>query len=383
MGRQNWGDVLSRGFQQRHEDRLRNRHRQRTGLQPGNLGADQRQLQYQEEERAYQIQTEQRHQQEMIILQQRLNLEQQNQNERQRREQLAEQARREQQRQLELQQQHLTQQREQEVTNLLQQEQEMAQYRNEIEQEREEMIEFMDQLEQQDNQDIQDHQDHLDQLQQQAANQAAPIHQPHNNLPLGRRPYHDPNHRHSILQMNVECPKCHALHFLSERLTASSQINPKFSTCCLQGAIHLPPFTNSPPTLYDLLSKRTTTARKFRKNIRQYNAAFAFTSIGVEVDQAILQSSGPYSFRIHGGLYHRMGSLLPTPGQSPSYAQLYILDPQLALNQRNARNNNLDPQVMNNLQTMLQAVNPFIPLYKQVSTFLFYLFSFFIHLFLI
>ena len=61
------------------------------------------------------------------------------------------------------------------------------------------------------------------QLQQQINNN-------NNNLPIGRRPYHDPNHRHSILQMNVECPNCHALHFISEKLTASSNRNPRFST---------------------------------------------------------------------------------------------------------------------------------------------------------
>src|SRR6202158_3044945 len=184
-------------------------------------------------------------------------------------------------------------------------------------------------------------------------------------MPKGCRPYQEPAHRHSLGPMTVECPKCHALHFMSEKLTHSSNANPRFGMCCLQGQISLPPLSEPPQQLHRLLTSSAPRARKFRENIRQYNIAFAFTSVGVEIDHTILDGRGPYSFRMHGGLYHKMGALQQTDGRRPSYAQLYIYDQQAALAFRNSRNANLDHVVMGELQEMLNAVNPFVPLYRQ------------------
>ena len=128
-------------------------------------------------------------------------------------------------------------------------------------------------------------------------------------IPVGCRPYHDPDHRLSLGSMNVECPHCHTLHFMSEKLTASSRTSPKFGICCLQGQIQLPPFSESPQLLHSLLTSSTPQARKFRDNIRQYNSTFAFTSVAVDMDHSVLDGRGPYSFRIHGSLHHNMGAL--------------------------------------------------------------------------
>ena len=185
------------------------------------------------------------------------------------------------------------------------------------------------------------------------------------NVPKGCRPYKDPAFRHSLGPMNVSCPNCHALHFQSEKLVNSSNVHPKFGVCCLQGQIQLPSISHSPPLLHQLLNSSTPRARKFRDSICQYNSAFAFTSVAMEVDNAVLNGRGPYSFRLHGAMYHKMGSLHPQDGQQPVYAQLYIYDDQAALAARNSRNPNLDPFLMEELQQMLIANNPFVPLYKQ------------------
>ncbi|KZP06047.1 hypothetical protein FIBSPDRAFT_764983, partial [Athelia psychrophila] len=63
-----------------------------------------------------------------------------------------------------------------------------------------------------------------------------------------------------------------------------------------------------------------------------YNSALAFTSLGVQVDQAVINASGLHSFRIHGELCHKTGSLLPREGEQPMYAQLYVHDPVEATN---------------------------------------------------
>ena len=44
----------------------------------------------------------------------------------------------------------------------------------------------------------------------------------------------------------------------------------------------------------------------------------------MEVDNAVLNGHDPYSFRLHGAMYHKMGYLRPQDGQQPVYAQLYI-----------------------------------------------------------
>ncbi|EPT05482.1 hypothetical protein FOMPIDRAFT_1091844, partial [Fomitopsis schrenkii] len=165
--------------------------------------------------------------------------------------------------------------------------------------------------------------------------------------------------------MDVLCPYCAALHFPGERLSHSSRRNPKFGMCCLQGQIDLPAFTPVPESLRRLFTRTDALSKHFHEHIRQYNNAFAFTSVAVQVDQAILNGSGPYSFRIHGSLHHRMGSLLPNENQPPAFAQLYIHDPHAALQTRNNRNDNLKPSVMNVLQDLFLEHNPFVPLYKR------------------
>jgi len=87
--------------------------------------------------------------------------------------------------------------------------------------------------------------------------------------------------------------------------------------------------------------------------------------VAVNVDHSVLNGRGPYSFRIHGALHHKMGTLHPHNPQRPSYAQLYIYNEQAALAARNSRNPNLDHVLMGELQDVLNANNPFVPLYKQ------------------
>ena len=197
-------------------------------------------------------------------------------------------------------------------------------------------------------------------------NVANPI--PPQTIPKGRRPYHEPQggpERHSLGPMNVECNHCHALHFDSEKLSISTRANKGFGSCCLQGQIQLPAFRQPPRTLSDMLCGISPHSSSFKKNIRQYNAAFAFVSLGVKVDHAITNAPGPYCFRINGDLHHLSGSLLPENGQNESYAQIYIHDPAAQLDMRQRSNQNLNPVIMTNLQAMLHETNPYVPLYRQ------------------
>jgi len=81
--------------------------------------------------------------------------------------------------------------------------------------------------------------------------------------------------------------------------------------------------------------------------------AFAMTLVGVKIDNSVTRQSSPYCFKIQGKLYHLTGALLPHGDQTLIYVQIYIHDTAEQLNVRRANNNNLDPVVMDNLQTML------------------------------
>ncbi|XP_013614355.1 PREDICTED: uncharacterized protein LOC106320522 [Brassica oleracea var. oleracea] len=48
--------------------------------------------------------------------------------------------------------------------------------------------------------------------------------------------------------------------------------------------------------------------------------------MGATVDQSVTGTAGPFSYRVHGQIIHRIGSLLPNNGKLPEYLQLYIFD---------------------------------------------------------
>ena len=163
---------------------------------------------------------------------------------------------------------------------------------------------------------------------------------------------------------------CGALHWLLERSTGSGSSNahPLFAMCCSCGDIELPPVAPPPEQLSYFFTAPTPQADRFRQHIRQYNAALAFTSLGVEVDNSINEGGGgPPTFRIHGELCHRLGSLLPRHGDRPTYAQLYIYDPREALEHRMQRNTTLDPVIMERSQTLILRHHRWAQIFKHAQ----------------
>ena len=90
-------------------------------------------------------------------------------------------------------------------------------------------------------------------------------------------------------------------------------------------------FQDTPEPLKQLLEGSNVQCVDFRQKIRVYNSVFSFTSFSAQIDEKINQSRGPYTFRISGQNYHRIGSLLPEGGDPPRYAQLYFSDPSSEL----------------------------------------------------
>ncbi|KAI0311387.1 hypothetical protein OF83DRAFT_1177624 [Amylostereum chailletii] len=139
----------------------------------------------------------------------------------------------------------------------------------------------------------------------------------------------------------------------TEERTQGSASNPDFGMCCNHGRVDLPPLPDPPDEIRDLYTGTNEMARDFRQFIRQYNCALAFTSLGVEIDHSVNNGRGPYVFKIRGGLRHLSGPLSPPEGMPPSFSQLYVYDPEAALNQRMHHNRNLHQATMEVLQTTL------------------------------
>ncbi|CAG8782976.1 15644_t:CDS:1, partial [Gigaspora rosea] len=94
--------------------------------------------------------------------------------------------------------------------------------------------------------------------------------------------------RHNLGRMNIDCIHCGALHWFDERLTSSSRNHLKFGTCCSHGQVILPLLQDPPLLLRQLFEGQDDLSKEFRCNIRQYNAAHAFTSLGAKIDQSVL-----------------------------------------------------------------------------------------------
>uniref|UniRef100_A0A6N2MDD8 ATP-dependent DNA helicase n=1 Tax=Salix viminalis TaxID=40686 RepID=A0A6N2MDD8_SALVM len=106
--------------------------------------------------------------------------------------------------------------------------------------------------------------------------------------------------------------------------------------------------------------------------IRAYNSMFAFTSMGVTIDQSVNRQSGPYVFKINGHCHHLMGSLLPSNDNAPKFAQLYIYDVSNEVSNRmsqfpNSLDSCLDQTIVSDLIKMLASTNCLVGLFRHAS----------------
>ena len=101
-----------------------------------------------------------------------------------------------------------------------------------------------------------------------------------------------------------------------------------------------------------------------------YNSALSFTSIGAKIDQQITGTGGVYTFRIHGEMYHRIGSLLPDSETQPQFAQIYIYDTDHEIQNRSNIMPGLDPTILAELQQMLHDINPYVNIFRQAGNLL-------------
>ena len=181
-------------------------------------------------------------------------------------------------------------------------------------------------------------------------------------ISIARQPFNPRLATYSLEAFNIECTFCKASHQTDECLSGSSKIRPKFGICCYQGKITLPPLQEPPVELQGFYDREQLGSANFHKNIRRYNNALAFTSVGRQIDNSLNNGQGPYVFKMHGELIHKIRSLLPADNAEPTtvYAQLYLYDPQAALDlcMGYGWNSGLNRDIMNTLQDMLFCHHP-------------------------
>lgn len=171
--------------------------------------------------------------------------------------------------------------------------------------------------------------------------------------------------KHDLGQMNNPCFNCGSFMWKEENHIGTLGHSAIFSTCCSEGKILLPTISDPPLILQNLLTNENDEGKEFRHNIRAYNSSLAFASLGVNED--VLPSKGPYTFRIHGSVYHRIGHVFPEVGEQPKFSQIYIYDTENETNNRIRWNSDLNRNIHELLQNMLHHNNPFAKCFKHTT----------------
>jgi len=89
-------------------------------------------------------------------------------------------------------------------------------------------------------------------------------------------------------------------------------------------------------------------------------------SAGIQSEEQT--GGGPYFLRIHGGIYHSIGSPMPENGCDPVYAQLYIYDTSEScpLRMRNANNSECIESLMVELTNHIMVIDTYAQSYKSM-----------------
>jgi hypothetical protein len=128
-------------------------------------------------------------------------------------------------------------------------------------------------------------------------------------------------HRSYYGTPDYECRNCHVVYWHGERLGSSQGDRTIiYNKCCKDGKVTISPYRPRPKPLASLARfDGNSTTKNFMHNIRKYNCLFAFTSMGVNIDNSVNDGCGPSVFKISGQVHNRIGSLLPPDGFSPKF----------------------------------------------------------------
>ena len=156
--------------------------------------------------------------------------------------------------------------------------------------------------------------------------------------------------------MSHVCSGCNALHFASEQGSFNETV---CSACCSLGKVNFHPFENFPSILQSLYTEQDRMSRNFRENIRNYISGLAMASMVADIGTP--PGRGPYSFRVHGQVYHAIGRLRSPAGSCPQGAQVLIMDTDDAAQELAGRpvNKYCQATIFATLHRLLRTSNPY------------------------
>jgi hypothetical protein len=153
--------------------------------------------------------------------------------------------------------------------------------------------------------------------------------------------------------MNILCPHCSALFFHVERNTAG-----KFTRCCQKGKVYLRAKPAVPELVIELLDGTHQLSGHFKKNIIYYNNSFAMCSLGI--GRMDIATGGPYIVKMNGLIMHRTSWIHPNGNDVRSYAQIYVLDPERAVETRQQQIDDLREDLLLEMELELRRCNPYV-----------------------
>ncbi|GBM15368.1 hypothetical protein AVEN_199630-1 [Araneus ventricosus] len=136
-----------------------------------------------------------------------------------------------------------------------------------------------------------------------------------------------------FIEAQVETHNCGPMKIIcqfrkSKNFAAERPSDGRFTSCCGKGKIKLEKPSDAlsddflyPNFLLDLLTNPNKPDYKnFYDNIRSYNSAVSFASMGTKVVD--FSGGGPYVFKVQGQIRHLTCHIQSVNGQAPQYAQL-------------------------------------------------------------
>ncbi|KAG2192304.1 hypothetical protein INT47_004424 [Mucor saturninus] len=170
--------------------------------------------------------------------------------------------------------------------------------------------------------------------------------------------------------MSTMCSECNAFMWVEERSEGGLNAA-RFQLCYGLGKYKVTPFHPTPGLISNLLRGNDQRSKEFKKRIRSYNNTLSFTSMVVNLYESVQNSlGGAYAFRIHGSIYHRIGSLLSSNNVAPSFAQNYVFDAEHEIENRHRVASPVDINTLGDLQTLMHDINPIARDFKTMNQYL-------------
>ena len=143
--------------------------------------------------------------------------------------------------------------------------------------------------------------------------------------------------------MSALCSNCGTFKFKKET----------DSLCCSKGHVKLDEFPQVQAFLQHLYESIGSNSKHCLANIRKYNSVFQMTSF--RCNEVSITGFNPL-FRIQGQVYHLIGSIVVSQGESPKFAQIYFIgDEDSEVATRSAIVDGLKPDIIRGINQLLHA----------------------------